>query len=216
MYHGPVKSSTLNDLTSAESIGTGHEPSSARCGTHALSETAHFVKSATTLFENSSPHLTWQSPSSAFPVHVWMQRRLAAHVGSVTHRASGAGQFAKRHAPMAAPSIAYAGAGVMTLLPNTSSAATAPRSASAGAKEDAAALVAAAPSVGGVREGNLMRWGEWLDVESRRPSFGHEQARDAAGHLGILNLYSAGMHSITTLLLAVPLAAPCGSPPRPA
>ena len=39
-------------------------------------------------------------------VHVWMQARLVRHVGLVMHLASGIWQFASRHLPMAAPSVA--------------------------------------------------------------------------------------------------------------
>ena len=54
----------LNFCTKVSSLGTGHVPSSPRCGTHFLSVTAHLVKSPTTSFENSSPHLIWHSASS--------------------------------------------------------------------------------------------------------------------------------------------------------
>ena len=125
MYHGPVSISGEKEATSASFEGTGHEPSSARCGTHFLSLTAHLVKSPTTSFEKASPQRIWQSPSSARPVHVWMHSRLAAHTGFATHFASGIWQFFSRHLPIAAPSVfAIAAGGVTTELPSTSSAAS--------------------------------------------------------------------------------------------
>lgn len=80
----------------------------------------HLVKSAVTSSAKASPQRIWQSASSARPVQVWMQIRLAAHTGSVTQRASGSWHFCSRHFPMAAPSVAaMAGDGATAVLPNT-------------------------------------------------------------------------------------------------
>merc|ERR1719424_2557379 len=135
MYHGPVKVFGLNSLTSPPPVGTGHEPSSARCGTQSLAVTAHLVNWSTAGLLNLSPHVIWQSPSSGWLLQVWMQTRLAKHDPSVMHFARGAVHWVTTHVPTAAASSASAGCGFTTgetVLPKTRSAASAPRTAEAG------------------------------------------------------------------------------------
>ena len=106
MYQSPSRSEAENLVTSVLSAGTGHDPSSCRCGTHFCSVTAAFVKASVTPFANLSPHAIWHVASSGRLVQVWMQARLAKQVGSVTHRASAPGAFCMRQDPIAAPSVA--------------------------------------------------------------------------------------------------------------
>lgn len=130
MYQVPVNLAGSKLAASASALGTGHELSSGRCGTHCFSETAHAVNAPTTSLENSSPHLIWHSDSSGLFVHVWMHSRFAAQVGLVTQRARLAGQFAMRHFPMAAPSV-IASAGCVVTSEPTSAPTSSPLAASA-------------------------------------------------------------------------------------